>query len=198
MPTATRKQSTRKKSSSAEWGGIRSEAVQKATGCGWDKWIKALDHEGCASMSHTEIVALVHAKWPKVGDWWSQMVTVGYEQARGLRATNQSCTGEWQVSSSKTVAVPVQALFQAWSDPKKRAKWLKDHRFTVRKATEPKSMRITWVDGETSVEANFYAKGAAKSSVALQHRKLRDAKHVAKLRAYWTGALETLKEKLES
>jgi hypothetical protein len=59
-------------------------------------------------------------------------------------------------------------------------------------------MRITWVDGETSVEANFYAKGAAKSSVALQHRKLRDAKHVAKLRAYWTGALETLKEKLES
>ena len=86
MPTATRKQSTRKKSSSAEWGGIRSEAVQKATGCGWDKWIKALDHEGCASMSHTEIAALVHAKWPKVGDWWSQMVTVGYEQARGLRA----------------------------------------------------------------------------------------------------------------
>lgn len=209
MPTATAKKSkskpaktktkkgAAKKTAEATWGGISDSAVKKATGCDWNSWLKALDYGGCAKKSHKEIAELIYERWPKVGGWWSQMVTVGYEQARGLRATNQSCAGEWQVSSSKTVAVPVKELFRAWNDPKERAGWLKDHRFTVRKATAPKSMRITWVDGATSVEANFYAKGAGKSYVALQHRKLADEKHVAKMRAYWTKALDALKGRLE-
>ena len=201
MATASvKKRAKRKvqKRSSRSWGGISDEAVKKATGCGWERWLWALDQAGCAERSHTEIAALVHAKWPRVGPWWSQMVTVGYEQARGLRKTNQSCDGDWQVSSSKTVAVPVKTLFQAWHEPKKRATWLRDHRFTVRKATAPKSMRITWVDGETNVEANFYAKGASKSSVAIQHDKLGGPKDVEKMRAYWAKALATLKDHLEA
>jgi hypothetical protein len=203
MPTATvkKKPAPKKrapKSPEPTWGGISDAAVKKATGCDWAKWIRALDHEGCAKLPHKDIAALVAKKWPEVGAWWSQMVTVGYEQARGLRKTNQSCEGEWQVSSSKTVAVPVKTLFQAWNDPKRRALWLKDPRFTVRKATAPKSMRITWVDGQTSVEANFYAKGASKSSVAIQHGKLGGAKDVAKMRTYWTRALGSLKAALES
>jgi uncharacterized protein YndB with AHSA1/START domain len=196
VKTTTRKVAA-KKTAEGTWGGISDSAVKKATGCDWDTWLKALDYAGCAKKTHKEIAELIYERWPKVGGWWSQMVTVGYEQARGLRATNQSCTGEWQVSSSKTVAVPVKALFQAWSDPKERAGWLKDHGFTVRKATAPKSIRITWVDGKTSVEANFYPKGAVKSYVALQHRKLMDEKHVAKMRAYWSKALDSLKSRLE-
>jgi|GEM_PF-4858550 len=38
------------------------------------------------------------------------MVAVGYEQARGLRQKNQSAQG-FQVTSSKTVAVPVARLY---------------------------------------------------------------------------------------
>ena len=102
------------------------------------------------------------------------------------------------VSSSKTFGVPVKSLFLAWKDPKKRAAWLKDHRFTVRKSTAPKSMRITWVDGKTSIEANFYAKGAKKSMVALQHDKLAGAADVARKRAYWAKALAKLKATVEA
>jgi uncharacterized protein YndB with AHSA1/START domain len=177
-------------------GGISDEAVKKATGCDWKSWTWHLDKAGCAEMSHTEIAKLVHKRWPKVGGWWSQMVTVGYEQAKGLRAKNQMKTG-WRVSSSKTIDVPVKRLFAAWQDVKKRAVWLKDHRFTVRKATAPKSMRFTWVDGKTSVEAHFFAKGTKKSMVALQHDKLTGAKDVAKMRAYWGKALEKLKATVE-
>jgi hypothetical protein len=178
-------------------GGISDAAVKKATGCDWKSWIWHLDKAGCAEMSHKEIAKVVYESWPKVGGWWSQMVTVGYEQAKGLRAKNQM-KGSWRVSSSKTVGVPVKSLFAAWKDSKKRAAWLKDHRFTVRKATAPKSMRITWVDGVTSVEANFYATGAKKSMVALQHDKLTSAKDVAKMRAYWGKALEKLKATIEA
>ena len=191
MATATKASRT-----GATWGGISSDAVKKATGCDWDRWFRTLDRFGCRDKKHKEIAALIYEKWPKVGGWWSQMVTVGYEQARGLRAKHQ-VAGGWSVSSSKTVAVPVKSLFGAFHDRKKRAKWLKDHEFTVRKATAPKSMRITWVDGKTNVEANFYAKGAKKSSVAVQHDKLGGKKDVEKMRAYWGKALEKLKAELE-
>ena len=128
MATATARKPAKgkaKKSSAGNWGGISDEAVKKATGCDWKAWIFCLDKAGCAKMSHKEIAELVYERWPKVGGWWSQMVTVGYEQARGLRVKNQTSDG-WKVSSSKTVSVPVKTLFGAWKDPKKRAAWLKD------------------------------------------------------------------------
>ena len=177
-------------------GGIGDEAVKKATGCDWKSWIWHLDKAGCAEMSHKQIAELVFERWPKIGGWWSQMVTVGYEQAKGLRAKHQVKSG-WSVSSSKTIGVPVKSLFGAWKDPKKRAVWLKDHGFTVRKATAPKSLRITWVDGKTNVEANFYPKGAKKSMVAVQHDKLASAKDVEKKKAYWAKSLEKLKATVE-
>jgi uncharacterized protein YndB with AHSA1/START domain len=203
MASATAKRPAKKttkttaRKSSKTWGGIGSEAVKKATGCDWDTWFKALDYSGCRDMSHKEIAAFIHKRWPKVGGWWSQMVTVGYEQARGLRQKNQSM-GSWRVSSSKTVAVPVKSLFQAWLDPKTRRGWLKDHGITIRKSTAPKSMRITWVDGKTTLEANFTPKGARKSAVALEHGKLAGKKQVEKMRSYWTKALDKLKAELEA
>jgi len=178
-------------------GEIGDAAVKKATGCDWKSWIWHLDKAGCATMSHKEIAALVYERWPKIGGWWSQMVTVGYERAKGLRAKHQVARG-WSVSSTKTIGVPVKTLFLAWKDPKKRAAWLADHRFTVRKATAPKSMRITWVDGKTNVDVGFTSKGARKSTVAVQHAKLASAKDVAKKRAYWARSLEKLKAAVEA
>jgi hypothetical protein len=177
-------------------GGIGDEAVKKATGCDWKAWIGHLDKAGCATMTHKEIAGLVYERWPKIGGWWSQMVTVGYERARGLRAKHQ-VKGGWSVSSTKTIDVPVKSLFLAWKDPKKRAAWLADPRFTVRKATAPKSMRITWVDGKTNVDVGFYPKGARKSTVAVQHDKLASAKDVERKRAYWAKSLAKLKATIE-
>jgi len=177
-------------------GAICDAAVKTATGCDWKSWVWHLDKAGCSTMSHKEIAALVHERWPKIGGWWSQMVTVGYERAKGLRAKHQ-VAGGWSVSSTKTIGVPVATLFSAWKDPKKRAAWLKDHRFTVRKSTAPKSMRITWVDGKTNVDVGFYPKGAKKSTVAVQHDKLASSKDVEKKRAYWAKSLEKLKATVE-
>ncbi len=177
--------------------GIGDAAVKKATGCDWKSWTWHLDQAGCATMSHKEIAALVRARWPKIGGWWSQMVTVGYERAKGLRAKHQ-VAGGWSVSSTKTIDVPVKTLFLAWKDSKKRAAWLTDHRFTVRKATAPKSMRITWVDGKTNVDVGFHPKGAKRSTVAVQHDKLASAKDVEKKRAYWAKSLAKLKATVEA
>ena len=98
-------------------------------------------------MPHKEIAALLNERHGVPG-WWSQMVTVGYEQARGLRQKHQTTEG-YQASASKSFAVPVSKLYAAWADPKARAKWLGKPDIAVSKATPGKSLRGVWKDGKT-------------------------------------------------
>src|SRR4029077_18877139 len=136
--------------------GISSDAVRARTGKTWDQWFAIFDAAGAAKMNHKPIVAFLTERHPEVGGWWQQMVTVGYEKERGLRQDYQKPDG-YEISRSKTVAVPIAELFAAWQDDKRRSRWLKET-IVVRKATPAKSMRITWKDGNTSVIVNFYAK----------------------------------------
>lgn len=175
-------------------GGIGSEALEKATGKSWAQWIRVLDRHGARNLAHRDIAQLVHDQYG-VGDWWSQMVTVGYEQACGLRQPHETARG-FQAGASKTVHAPLSKLFEHWSDERLRAGWLPDQTFVIRKQTRDKSMRITWPDG-TGVEVNFYSKGPGKSQVAVQHGKLKSARDVSRVKKYWGTALERLKAVLE-
>lgn len=40
---------------------ISSQALKKATGKGWDEWIRLLDKEGAAKMTHKEIARFIAA-----------------------------------------------------------------------------------------------------------------------------------------
>lgn len=199
MSVATPARRTRRKAppSDQKLNGITSAAVERATGSGWDHWLRVLDRAGAASMPHREIAALLHARHG-VGDWWSQMLTVGYEQARGLRKKHQRPGGGYSVSASKTVAVPVAVLYRAWVDAADRSRWLGDAALEVRRSTPRKSMRITWEPGEgaTSVEVNFSAKGAAKSQVAVEHSKLKTAAAGERMKRFWRGSLDKMKDSL--
>jgi uncharacterized protein YndB with AHSA1/START domain len=175
---------------------ISDDAVQAKTGRTWPEWFAVLDKAGAKKMSHKEIVAYLHQKHG-VGDWWQQMVTVTYEQARGLRAVHEK-EGGFAASASKTIGAPVQKLFEAWNDEKVRARWLPDAAFTVRKATPGKSLRILWSDGISQVNVNLYDKGAAKSQVAIDQTRLKSARQVAKMKKLWGEALERLKALLEA
>lgn len=169
-------------------GGISDAAVRAKTGRGWHEWFAILDTFDVRINGHK---AAAHhlATQHQCGDWWSQMVTVTYEQTRGLRAKHQTPNG-YEVSVSRTFDVPVDALFAAWQEPA-RAAWLSDP-LTVRKATPPKSMRISWPDG-SSVAVYFYVKGERRSSVTVQHLKLADDTAVTRLKAYWSDALNALR-----
>lgn len=185
-----------KKAAGKKGAGISDEAVQARTGKTWQQWFKILDAGGAKKMSHSEIATYLYEKH-EVPGWWAQMVTVGYEQARGMREKHQKPSG-YEISTSKTVVVPLSELFRAWEDKQALGRWLKDSGFTVRKATANKSMRITWVDGKTSLDVNFYPKGNGKSLVAVQHGKLADARAAERMKAYWGEQLDRLKAALET
>ena len=175
--------------------GVSSDAVLKATGRAWEEWLKVLDRAGAKSMAHKDIAVMLSRRF-KVPDWWSQMVTVGYEQARGMRKLYQTASG-YTASASRTMGAAVGDLYEAWNDPRKRARWLPDAPLEVKRATGNKSMRITWTVGDSSVEVGFYPKGAGKSQVAVAHGKLKSTAEVARQKKFWADALGRLKAVLE-
>ena len=174
--------------------GMRDTAIREKTGRTWEEWTRTLDKEGAAQMSHRDIAQVVHAKF-KVADWWTQTVTVGYERIKGLRARGQRRDGSYEASKSRTYNVPVTVLFDAWAKAAKRRRWLSDASVKVRTATAPKSMRLGW-DDESIVAVGFYPKGASKSSVAVQHTRLRDRESANAFRTYWEERLDALGELL--
>ena len=176
-------------------GKMSDEAVHRATGKSWNEWFQLLDSDKAMTLPHAEIAKLLHEKHG-AGDWWSQMVTVEYEQARGLREKHQTADG-YEVSASKTLNVPVDTAFRAWDDADERRKWLADPNITVTTSTAPKSMRALWTDGVTRVSVNFYPKGDDKSQVTVQHLKLADGNAAAKMKQYWFEQLERLQADLE-
>jgi hypothetical protein len=193
--TAARLHVVRKKETAvnyAELAGMSDASVKKQTGRDWAEWVRVLDGINAAEKPHREIARYVSS----IGtpDWWSQTVTVGYERIRGLRDRGQRRGGGYEASKSRTFAVPVSKLFDAFANARRRKRWLPD-KVNVRSATPPKRMRIRMED-DTVVEIGFYPKGDAKSSVAIQHMKLPDKSSAQKMKAWWAERFDALAESL--
>jgi uncharacterized protein YndB with AHSA1/START domain len=167
--------------------------VEAKTGKTWGAWFKHLDAAGAKKMTHKEIAA--HLSENGVGPWWTQMVAVTYEQARGLRDKHQKPQG-YEISVSRTIDATVGKAFKAWTVDQRRELWLPAN-FQIRKATTNKSLRITWENGKTSLAVAFLPKGSKKSQVVAQHSKLPDAKAAAKMKKFWSAALDRMKDLLE-
>jgi uncharacterized protein YndB with AHSA1/START domain len=174
---------------------MSDEAVQAKTGKNWKEWFAILDKAGARKLSHQEIVKHLNAEHG-VGPWWQQMVTVTYEQARGLRDKHQKPSG-YEISVSRTLNAPLTKVFKAFTDEKVRASWLAEDEFTIRKAIPNKSLRLTWIDGKTSVAVAFLGKADGKSQVLVQHSKLQSAAASNRMKAYWGKALGRLRASLE-
>ncbi|MGR6319758.1 hypothetical protein Q2K19_27100 [Micromonospora soli] len=176
---------------------VSAALLRERTGDDWDAWFARLDAWGAVERTHTEIahwLVTVH----EVPGWWAQTITVGYEQARGLRAPGQRRGGGFETSGSRTVAVPVAVLFDAFADETLRRRWLPEVDLRVRTATAPKTFRADWAGGPTRIAVGFTPLGEAKARVAVLHEKLTDAEEAERLKTYWRDRLAALKQVLES
>ena len=174
----------------AKIAGMSDASVKKATGCTWERWVAALDYAKADAWTHQQITEYVQEKF-KVADWWTQMVTVGYERIKGLRARGQRRDGTYEVSKSKVLPVPLSELAAAFFDAKRRERWLTDVEPEVRHTSPNKSMRMRWPDG-SAVDVGFFHKGESKSQVAIGHRKLASASDATRMKAFWSEKLQAL------
>ena len=174
------------------------ETIRGRTGRGWEEWFDALDEWGAAERSHREIARWVaEQQGVEPLHWNAQAVTVSYERARGLRAVGERADGV-SVTASKTVAAPVERLFDAFADEALRARWLPGADLRERTATRPKSARYDWGGGATRVHVFFAATGEDRSTVTGEHHRLAGAGEAERMKAFWRERVAVLNEVLEA
>lgn len=193
-------------------GGINEASVREKTGRDLAHWFAVLDAFDAGAKGHTAAAAHLqngHA----VPGWYAQGITVAYERERGLRQMNQSCTGKFQVSVTRSVAASVAEVADALRSPERRAGWLRhadpglvqavEGAFQGPKPREVKTkgdsqawLRFRW-DGST-VEIRVMAKPKGGASVVAASEGLAGPEQVEQRREQWREALDGLKRHLES
>jgi hypothetical protein len=172
--------------------------IRERTGRGWEEWFDLLDEWGASELPHKEIARRVAAELDIVPlAWNAQAIAGSYERARGLRAVGEHTDG-FAVTAQKTVAVPVERLFDAFVDPSLRVRWLAEAELRERTATRPKSARFDWGDDESRVHVTFVSKTAASGTLVVEHRRLADAAEAERMKTFWRERVTALKSALET
>lgn len=178
---------------------LSDEVLRGATGRDWAGWFAVLDAWDATRRSHAEIAAFLGTEH-RMGGWYAQSVTVGYEQARGLRQVGQSSTGDWNTSGSRTLAAGPERVLDAFTDPELRGRWLPGVDLSVRGLRPGKSLSAGFSDasgdaGRLTLWLEELPDGRTRLGVG--HGKLADAEAVARYKAFWKERLAALKSLLE-
>jgi hypothetical protein len=186
-----------------------AKAIEK-TGHGLDHWFAVLDRFGAVEKGHTAAARHLYDHH-KVPGWYSQGITVAYERARGVRALNQRCDGEYEVSVSKVLGADTTTVIKAFTDARMRNRWIgkadaklaaaltaavtgkATKGFVVRPDGQAR-FRYKW-DG-TTVQFYLLPKPGGKVSLVVQHTKLAGADAVEARRAEWKAAFGAVAEAL--
>jgi len=170
--------------------GIGSDAVAKRTGRGWREWFALLDEAKASEWKHAAIANWL-ATQKRLAGWWSQMVTVAYEQARGKRVRHQTASG-FHATCTRTIDASAAALWGALVEPRRRARWLPGVALDVRTQAKPKRLRAALAGGPAIVEFRLAPKGARRCAITADVMKLPDAKAVAAQKRQWAAAFARL------
>ena len=170
--------------------------VEEVTGRTWEAWFSILDRWGARERKHGETVGFLMDEHG-VEAWWAQAITYSYERSRGMRLKHQQADG-FTVWVSKTIAVPVEAVFGAFVDLRQRKSWLIDGTMSLRTSQPGRTARFDWENGSTRVSVSFEEKGPSKTAVAVAHERLPDAEEAETTKAAWRQRLAGLKAFLES
>ena len=172
--------------------GMTEATITTGSGQGWDHWFRLLDGWGATGRSHTDIARFIRDE-QGVDGWWAQAVTVGYERARGLRARHQTTRG-FEVSVSKTVAAPREAVWAAFLEPRRRGRWLEAGDLGSRRRAGPVGRSATFdvPSNGTRVAVAVDPRADGRSTVTVTHEGLADAQAVEAQRAAWKERLARL------
>jgi len=127
---------------------VSDERVLLATGHPRGHWFALLDAAGAQGWRHPAIAAFLRDQG--VPGWWSQGITVAYEQERGLRLPGQRPDGTFDANISRTFRVPADALWPLLVDDAAREAWLGSG-WVVARQTAGRSLRLTAPDGTSAV-----------------------------------------------
>jgi hypothetical protein len=173
---------------------VSDAAVKARTGRDWAGWFAVLDKAGAKRLAHRQIAQILASRHGLPG-WWSQMVTVEYERARGLRARHQTAEG-FSVVMSRTLSTRLSHLYAVTARAGERRKWFPRGAFEPSSQTRDRYFRGRW-KGNARLEIGFYARGSGKSQIAVQVSRLPRKGDVEPVRRSWKAALARLQTLLD-
>ena len=92
--------------------------VERATDRTWDQWLQFMAAIGAEDLDHKQIALRVYEELDGTVEqlgWWTQAVTVAYEQYIGRRIPGQRSDGTFQMSVSRSTAFGMQELMESWA-----------------------------------------------------------------------------------
>jgi uncharacterized protein YndB with AHSA1/START domain len=197
---------------------VSDEVMRAKTGKGLTEWLAILDGWGAAEKGHRLTARYLAESW-KLSPWWSQSVTVRYEQERGLRVVGQRSKGKFAVSIQRTIRATPEQAFDALTHPEVLSRWFTpsaqaELRVGGRYANaygdqgeyvifdRPHRLRFTWDNPEhcpdTWVEVTFTGRSDGHVTVRLEHSKIETQEGYENMKAGWTWAMDSLKSFLET
>lgn len=188
--------------SSGTMGGMvapsNTAGIARATGRPWDEWVSLLESAGARDLNHTAIARLTLQHMPATveqPEWWAQGTAIAYEQHAGLRVPGQSCDGDFQLSTSRTVAGDRDHALAVWLelvDGREEFGGVPVEAPAATSSTEKwRYWRVPLADG-TRVAVNISDKPGGKASVGVNHTKLDSAEAIDFWRPIWKALLAQL------
>lgn len=166
---------------------VGAEAVLQRTGRTREDWFALLDAAGATAWAHGPIAAWLVDQG--VDGWWAQSLTVGYEQARGLRRPGQRPDGAFEANVTRTLPVPTDVTLAWLTDPDRRRRWLEVEP-ELRSTRAVRSLRWGWPDG-TRVTMHVHGAAGDRTRLSVQHR-VPDDDGLADLKQAWVERFDRL------
>lgn len=168
-------------------------AIATATGRPWEEWVRLLEEAGARRMNHTAIATLALELMPEPArnkEWWAQGTAVAFEQYAGLRVPGQTCDGDFQLSTTRTVAGDKDEALRAWLELVGSRTEFGGVPIEGTPSTSSTERRRYWraplADG-SRVAVNISDKQAGKSSIGLVHGGLDSVEAIEYWRPIWKG-----------
>jgi len=195
---------------------VNDQAAKAATGKTLKEWFEALDQRGGPAQGRRAINDWLFGEC-KVDPWWCSTINIEYEAARGVVEKDKRPKG-YTICATKTIAAPLELVYNAWSDPKQLDKWfgaknkadVKDggtfsnadgDQGTYKRVRANKDLRFLWEGASYTpgsiVDVVFQDKGKGKTYVQITHDRIQTRAEADGLRAGWGEALDKLKAQLE-
>ena len=194
---------------------ISSDAVKKATGLGWDGWLRFIDGHGGGELDHRGIVELLGREGGLQNGWWQQMVTVGYEHSRGRRIVGETRDAEFQLGVQKVIPVGREALWDLLTGPAGVEAWLGSVTGLafepgtpyeapdglageIRTVRPGERIRLTWQPAgrpaATTLQLTLSCPRNTddRTTLRFHHEKLADPEERDRMRVHWKGVLDAL------
>jgi uncharacterized protein YndB with AHSA1/START domain len=190
---------------------VTNEAAKSATGKTLDQWFAELDKWDGLKKGRRAINN--HLNELKVEPWWCTTIAVEYEKHHNARKKDGLFEGYF-VCSTKTIAAPLNKVFDAWSTGDALSKWMaastsadfkdggsyknKDgDKGTFLRVRKNKDLRITLENptftAPMQIDVQFQDKGKGKTGLLVNLSRIQTRAEADGLRVAWAEALDRLK-----